>query len=36
MMKKIFIIGSLLVASLLYAQATPQAEITQEDIKAQK
>ncbi|HEA8109925.1 hypothetical protein L8W66_04380 [Campylobacter lari] len=34
-MKKIFIIGSLLVASLLYAQATPQAEITQEDIKAQ-
>lgn len=35
MMKKIFIIGSLLVASLLYAQATPQAEITQEDIKAQ-
>lgn len=35
MMKKIFIIGSLLVASLLYAQATPQAEITQEDVKAQ-
>ncbi|ECP5270684.1 hypothetical protein MNG75_001189 [Campylobacter lari] len=34
-MKKIFIIGSLLVASLLYAQATPQAEITQEDVKAQ-
>lgn len=35
MMKKRFVIGSLLVASFLYAQATPQVEITQEDIKIQ-
>lgn len=35
MMKKRFAIGSLLVASFLYAQATPQVEITQEDIKIQ-
>ncbi|MCV3482598.1 DUF6844 domain-containing protein [Campylobacter sp. CNRCH_2014_0184h] len=34
-MKKRFVIGSLLVASFLYAQATPQVEITQEDIKIQ-
>ncbi|WP_291949745.1 DUF6844 domain-containing protein [Campylobacter sp.] len=34
-MKKRFIIGSLLVASFLYAQATPQIEITQEDVKIQ-
>ncbi|XMD93814.1 hypothetical protein UPTC5044_0173 [Campylobacter lari] len=34
-MKKRFAIGSLLVASFLYAQATPQVEITQEDIKIQ-
>ncbi|MBF7045400.1 hypothetical protein IY974_02355 [Campylobacter volucris] len=34
-MKKMFIIGSLALASFLYAQATPQVEITQEDIKTQ-
>ncbi len=33
MMKKRFIIGSLLVVSFLYAQATSQVEITQEDVK---
>ncbi|CAM4120188.1 DUF6844 domain-containing protein [Campylobacter armoricus] len=34
-MKKRFIIGSLLVVSFLYAQATSQVEITQEDVKVQ-